>query len=241
MGTPPSDSGRTERIRVERRHPLPGYFECRRQIELLQRFQDLVRYQSWGYGKHEVAMFARPLEELLPPHGGDVKDSTALLRQETLQSIPRVTMALNHAGLSARMTYTKYKHKYDMEKQELVETPVSTSYHAIEDYYRLPETFESFEMLMEIINKGIGYYKYRMNAAFWELFNPLVWIAKLLHMPLFVLERAELLDEKTPSIWLKFFEWALRGAWLVILFLVASLLAQRLGVSIPWEVILSKL
>src|SRR5262249_16508300 len=84
-----------------------------------------------------------------------------------------------------------------------------------------------FEVLMTLLERAIGVYQEWRDAAFRDLFNPLVWLAWFIRLPISVLERAGLQDEATASRVVKGYGGIVRIAVLGVL--------MRLGVPIPWD------
>ena len=81
---------------------------------------------------------------------------------------------------------------------------------------------------MGAIDRGIGSYEELKRRGFWELFNPLAWIAHALHAPVWVMERAGLADPDAPkSAILQGYAWLLR----VMLLVVLALLLKKLGLG----------
>lgn len=215
-----NDPARTRKPRLRR----PGYFQCRRILDRLRRFQDLVRHdQRWG---SEIA-HARPLEQLLPPETKPEHRGTEIDRQ-IRRLIPLVVRDLKRAGIPTRSTWRIPEERYDHDKRRMVEKVETLTYHLVGDYFILPRDgyATSFTAVIGALDEGIGAYEELKRRGFWELFNPLAWIAHLLYAPTWVLERAGLIDPDEPgSPVLVGYAWLLR----VILLIVFALILRKLG------------
>ena len=208
--------------------PRPaGYFECRRRIELLEKFKDLVRHD-----RNCDRNLARPLNELLPYPESD--DRWALTREINQLATP-VWDALADVGISTSVKHTTSRDERDFDNKaplgRLVKKETVQKYDIIEQYSGLPLSPVMPRLVVEALDRGIGVYKHRETKAFWEMFNPLVWVARLLRTPIYVLEKAGLVDDETRSHVLKVYAYIVQALVLLILALVAA----RLGISFPWS------
>ncbi len=85
---------------------------------------------------------------------------------------------------------------------------------------------------MNVLEQGIGVYEARRARALREKFNPLVWMSGVVRAPVFVLDRAGLMEtEEGPSIVLRGYFWFIR----VLILAILALSATKLGLSIPWQ------
>src|SRR5712692_2100369 len=208
-----------------------GYLECARRIEILKRFQDLVRHRErWA---HQIG-FARPLEELLP-EGTTELTQWEVIDQQISRLQPVVGAFLALAGIGTVFTFLEPS--FDREKSRVVMDPAG-HYDVILQYFELPQGDLGrarqawFEKVMNVLEQGIGVYEARRARALREKFNPLAWVAGILRFPVIVLGRAGLLDtEEGPSMVLRGYFWLVRVLFLMIL----TLLAARLGLSTPWQ------
>jgi len=199
-----------------------GYLACRKILERLEIFKDLVRHNS-PYGGYIGKEFARPLEELIteniPP--GRMYD---ILEQHINQLIPLVHRDLFYARISLGATRgeagSEAERHYDMILQffEFIRDGGGNVYN----------------MVIGALDQGIGYYKAKKHQAFWDIFNPVSWIAFILRIPLIIIQKTGLvIDEKGASWILKIYGLIIRALILLIL----AFLATKLGVSIPWNVL----
>ena len=80
-------------------------------------------------------------------------------------------------------------------------------------------SFETFKAVIHVTDQGIGAYELRKKTAFWEILNPALWIAHLIRLPIWIINRAGF----SPSQ--KFYESLIKTLMLIIL----SFGAVRLG------------
>jgi len=199
-------------VRPPRFRP-PGFFECRRAIESLKRFQNLARHHIPIYPDRE---FAPKLSELLPP-GTKREHEQGVIEQQ----INRLTLVvgdhLRRAGIDAAVTVDEWETRTD----DLVAGYLELT--------RGQGGYETQRMLMALLESALGFYEARKKAALREMFNPLNWIAGLLRIPIAILERAGV--EEASSWIVKAYAWMLRiGLLLLVIFGAA-----KLGISIPWK------
>ena len=123
---------------------------------------------------------------------------------------------------------------YEKRHDEKVE--IEQKYDLIRDYFSLPDDYsgEAFNLTVSTLERAIGTYTAWKSRACKRLLNPIWWIAMLIHLPLRLLEMADLADEKTPAQLRTAYAWLIRIALLILI----SLAATKLGVSIPWQAIL---
>ena len=187
-----------------------GYFDCKKRIERLKRFQNLLRHrEKWT---HQLD-FAPPLERLIPEISEPVPDEErsgympnlnrdqlramrepALIDREINHLIPMVHAYLNVVNVRTVYTQTSQYRDFD-ESERPVSRETERHFDAVLDYFsisRLPgiRRGEEFELLLGLTDRGIGIYEARLKVAMREMFNPLIWVAAVLSAPLYVLERA---------------------------------------------------
>ncbi len=121
----------------------------------------------------------------------------------------------------AGLTYAPKEEKYD-----IVADYLDIEVGSIEGQY-------TSDLLMRMLEEGIGAYQARQPVAFREIFYPTVWLAYLVRLPLSVFERAGLVsDEKTAvDIYAKVLKVVTAALLLFILL--------KLGVKIPWNELLT--
>lgn len=217
--SPDSDveTGVSQRMNTSVKYPPLGYFECKRIIARLRLFQDLARYRE-GFG-HEI-QFARTLEELLP-EGTSEAQRPFVIDRELNRLIPIIHRDLYRAEIPTDMV--------------VVETViVKGSDYDILDHFHGHQNV--FEVLMTLLERAIGVYQEWQDAAFRDLFNPLVWLAWFIRLPISLRERAGLQGEATASRVMQGYWWIIRVCIVVPIILLAVLwILTRLGVPIPWD------
>ena len=207
----------------------PGFFECRRAIESLTRFQNLARHH---FPMQPDIQFAPSLEELLPA-GTSQQQQRWVLEQQINRLIPIVIIHLRRVGLDSTVSEERWQEKdylgHELEK-------VTGKLNLVGEYLEMMRRRNGLEghlMLMALLEQALGLYEARKKAAFRAIFNPLNWIAGLVRIPITVLERAGI--EEGSSWMLKAYAWILRTA---VLLLVVVGVARLAGVPIPWKVFL---
>jgi hypothetical protein len=203
----------------------PGFFECRRAIEALTRFQNLARHY---FPKQPDIQFAPPLEELLPA-GTTQQQERWVLEQQINRLIPIVIIHLRRIGINSTVTGDELQEK-DYLGQEMEK--VSRAYDVVDNYLEMFDGRHGLQAhltLMGLLERALGLYESRKKRALLEMFNPLNWIAELIRMPITVLERAGGQEASTGI--LKVYYWIFRIAFLSLVIFVAA----KLGISIPWK------
>jgi hypothetical protein len=207
--------------------PPPGLFACRRAIDTLKRFQDLVR--------HYMPLppdidFARPLSELIPA-GTKKEHEHSTIEQQINRLAPRVSRDLALAGIDTHVSLSKWEEKefggLEMEK-------VSLDQDLIGNYFDMQHggsSLQTHRMLMYAIEEGIGVYESFKSAAMRRMFNPITWVAAVVRLPITILERAGVESGEASSGVVKAYGLLLRVLMLVIVLFIAA----KLGISIPWE------
>jgi hypothetical protein len=242
----------TQSVRQREIRLTTAYFECKKRIERLKRFQNLLRHrEKWS----PQLDFAPPLERLIPEIGQPVAEEERsghfpnlaqnqiramrepiLIDREINRLIAVVHNYLNAVNVNTVYTQTSQCRDFD-ESERPVNRETQRHFDAVLDYFsisRLPgiRTGEEFELLLGLTDRGIGIYEARLKVAMREMFNPLIWIATVLSAPLYVLERAGF-DESPGAVQsavFQIFAWFVRLLVVVVLVLAAA----KLGISIPW-------
>ncbi len=199
----------------------PNLFYCIKAIEHLKRFQDLIRHhQSWAY---DVG-FARPIKDLIPEHTPEKHPQ--LMEKYISRMIPTIRDILGYARIGIDYIVT--------DKPQIMQKdakPIEHNYNLVSDYFRLREknAVLGYELVMQAIEKGIGFYEEKRKEALWDLFNPIVWIAWFIRLPITILDRAGIKGSHT--IMGNIYGWLIRLVMLIILLLACA----KLKISIPWE------
>ena len=170
--------------------------------------------------------FAQPIEKLLPPFK-DTFERQHYLDAEIARLTPIVSLMLREVGLSTIFTRSNVNsHGAPIPtKQE--------SFDIITGYLHAP--FGSLDgqrivgPLITLLEEGIGTYLARQENARRELFYPTVWLAYILRLPITVLIRAGILPsgEFVTNIYGKLLQAGM--------FVLIVLLSIKLGITIPWE------
>ncbi len=181
--------------------PPPGYFSCKQRIKILKRYQNLVRHRERWAPEMD---FTTPIEHDIP----DISSTTdqwhrhMLIDREISRTAVAVHDILNRVGIPTRISR---RVREPIPSPEGQRQSREEHYDIIADYFQLQSNDtnrqETFELLMRMIEEGIGVYAMRQDRAFWELFNPLFWVAMLVRSPIWVLQRAGLAgDEQMRSL-----------------------------------------
>lgn len=184
----------------------PGYFECKRRIERLSKFQDLIRYEV---GWTQELQSARPIEGMI----GVVPD--AQKQRAIEQAISRMVFAvgndLDDVEVSSGITMLVDADDIDDFADG---RQVRQAFDLINDYFvvRRHKGFGRSDIFMDtirVLDEGIGAYETIKERAKFDFINPIAWCAWLMRIPISVLQRAgiatgEAAGEKT----LRFIAWA---------------------------------
>jgi hypothetical protein len=206
----------------------PTYWQCRRAIGWLKRFQGLlIHRERWGTYMDS----APPIEELLP--GVRENDRPRVIDREINRLIPLVSSVLHYISIPTVVSQSDYEHDLTSEKLALKE--VERNYDLVEHYFELPRQGRGrqqfFTLLMQTMERGIGGFEESRQAAIRRAFSPITWLAWVVEIPIKVLERAGVPMEDASSKGVQVIAWILR---LGMVGLVA-LIGAKLGISVPWE------
>ncbi len=211
--------------------PPPGYWRTKLKLARMVRFKNLIIHRERWAGDIDMAP---PITELFPGEKVDPNSSVTLQRvnQETKQMMWMVNWDLTYIGVATRVNY---------KEDDLVDGAVINKYDLIMDYYRLPRSGNAhvaYQAVIDVLEQGIGLYKGRLKQAKLELFNPIIWAAYLIRIPITVMERAGFgASEKAQEMlvgWYARFMQILMG--LIFLFI-----AIREGIRVPWKEIMTEM
>lgn len=202
----------------------PGYLECKGIIKRLEIFKNLVLHYCplADYDKY----YTTPLKKLI---SGDFSEEMIFskIKERISRLIPLVSDDLFYGKINVNILSTRSK----------LGKKVVKVFDIISDIYKYLNgaSSRSYDVVTDTLNQGIGYYENAKRRAFWELFNPISWIAFILRIPLLVIQKTvgEFSDEEVASKFLKFYVWLLR----IIILAVLAFLAAKLGISIPWHIL----
>jgi len=203
--------------------PAPGYFATKRILKRLSRFQNVIRHKERWATDIDIAC---PIEELVDPKI-PMHERFRVLNHEIRRTMQIVYWDINYTGVP---TGVIHKH-WDIVEQK----DINQQFDVIIDYFRLPRDpngARAYEAVMSTLEQAIGVYEARLRQAKREMFNPIVWVAHLIRIPITVMERAGLVGhEKTNEIVIGAYAKIMKYVMLVIIVFVAI----KLGVSIPWK------
>lgn len=202
--------------------PPPSYWSCKNRLNILRRYQDIVRHkEGWA---HDIE-HACPLEELIP-EAKSATDRFILFDREINRLTPLVHWALNEVGVLTGIV--SIRREPSLGEHGVIEREVTEKHDIILDYLDLGHQQRTYELLMRSLERGIGIYQSRMKIAYRELFNPIVWFAYLIRIPIAVMEHAGI--SPTERLVAGFYSVVIR----ILMFLVLLFTAIKLGISIPW-------
>ena len=165
----------------------PGYFATKRVIAALKKFQNLIRHRErWAYD----LPFACPIEELIPS-SIPAQQQGDYLDQEITKEMQLIQWNINAAGVQTAVIYNRRNTINDQIRND--------HYDLILDYFRLPraeDSHKAYAAVMQALSQAIGVYEARLRQAKRELYNPVIWIANLVHIPVMILERAGIVEPR---------------------------------------------
>jgi hypothetical protein len=201
-----------------------GYFECKKRIALLQRFQDLLRYHEL---LHPDPATVPPVTSLIPL-GTKPEHERQTIEREINKLLMPVSHVLRVAGVQTSFTNRRQKPRYPFElhpKEPEIET---INFDVILQYFYVENLKvsrnDTFQAMIRVTDQGIGCYEYRQANAFKDLFNPAIWIAHLIRLPMWILQRAGFAPSQ------KFYESFIK----TLVALIFMLILIRLGV-LGWK------
>src|SRR5580704_3885622 len=164
--------------------PPPGYWRTKLKLNRMVRLRDLIIHKERWSGDIDLAP---PLSNLFPGEKVDPMQYQTLQRieQEIRQTRRMVWWDLHAVGVPTGVTYGK-RIKDELEEDE-------DHYDVIIDYFRLPRRGDghaAYEAVIDVLEQGIGLWKGRLRQSKFELFNPIIWSAKAIRLPITVMERA---------------------------------------------------
>jgi hypothetical protein len=206
----------------------PGYFAVKRKLAGITRFRDLIIHRERWAGADQDAS---PVQELFPDLAPGTQPTRDVIDREIKRAQRPVHFDLNFAHVPTGVIHKEFDHA----KNGMVET----SYDVILDYFRLPRDHKphlAYEATMNTLEQGIGTYQVALSHARRELYDPVAWLAKVIRIPITVMERAGFGGhEKTQELMLggyvRFIKIAM-GAFIIVVTLL-------LGIKIPWKEIVA--
>jgi len=207
----------------------PSYWACKKIVENLKRFQDLLRHHyRWA---HQVE-FARPIHELIPP---DTKpqDEQSVIDREINRMLPRVYRNLELVGVTTGVSWTEIEDQWWKTEGDKY-APKKHSNDLLLNCLHLPTQGSRagfFDQLIAFLDQAIGAYEDLQRAAVRRMRNPLHWIAFVISIPIRIFDRAGF--DLNGTEW-KIVVWILQ----VLVGLGLILVLVKLKVSIPWDKVL---
>lgn len=204
----------------------PGYFQTKHRLKRMTRLRDLIIHNE-RWATH--IDLAQPLEALFP--GENLKSAnyatTQRIDQEIRQIRRMVWWDLHYIGVD---TVVVWKGRRILEHKE-----PDKKFDVIMDYERLPRQengHPAFQAVIDVLEQGIGLCKGRLRRAKMEMFNPIMWAAYAIRIPITVMERAGFgANKKTQDMLLGGYARFMRIAMAGIL----GLLLLLLGFKVPWK------
>lgn len=204
----------------------PGYFQSKHKLSRMTRLRDLIIHKERWATHIDLVL---PLEALFPGENLSAANYATIQRidQEIRQIRRMVWWDLHHIGVD---TGVVWKGRRILEAKE-----PDKKFDVIMDYERLPRQengHEAFQAVIDVLEQGIGLYKGRLRQAKFEMFNPIMWVAHAIRIPITVMERAGFgANEKTQDMLLggyaRFMKIAMAG--------ILGLLLLLLGFKVPWK------
>jgi hypothetical protein len=206
--------------------PWPGYWKTKLKLARMVRFKHLiVRRENWA-GDADTAP---PLAELFPDENVQQGNFLTVQRinEEIKETMLMVYRDLEAIGIPTVVSYEEYD---PVEGKDVLR-----KYNLIMDYYRLPRSGDghaSYQAVIDVLLEGIGAYKGWFKQAKRELFNPVIWAAYLIRIPITVMERAGFgAHEKTQAMMLGWY-----GRFVqVMMAIILGLFMVRQGIKFPWK------
>lgn len=101
----------------------------------------------------------------------------------------------------------------------------------------MPNPQQAYEFVMHVLDQGIGIHTLRLKLAKRELFNPVIWMAHLIRLPITIMERAGLASHsKGQEVLVSTYGWFMRIAMGALVLIIIG----HYGAKIPWSEILSR-
>lgn len=204
----------------------PGYFRTKLKLARMVRLRDLIIQNERWSGHIDLA---QPLEKLFPDEKLDPGTYAVKQRidQEIRQNRKMVWWDLHQIGVDTVVIW-KLRRAVGIDEED-------RRFDVIMDYERLPRDGDghpAFQAVIDVLEQGIGLYKGRLRQAKFEIFNPIVWVARAIRIPITVMERAGFgANRKTQDMLLggyaRFMKIAM-GILLGFLLLIA-------GFKVPWK------
>jgi len=195
----------------------PTYWACKQILNRLEDFRNLLFYYCPYAGYEEKA--SKPLSQYVDgtlPHYRQVDQ----LKEKISNHVELVGRALKRAGIPTIIE----RWSSDADKKETIDVFLNIFGYLKSDR----GTAEPYNVLLDLVNRGIGIYEARRKAEKRSFWNPLHWIGLLLKLPLSIIVEADLVsDEEARRTLFKIYARIIEILMLIILLLVADKLGVR--------------
>lgn len=204
---------------------LPGYFRCKKALNRVKRFQDLVRHKErWA---NEIDL-AQPIEALIS--GYDASRGTQSIDLEIGKLQQLVQWDMRYIAVTNTTYLINDPDHIGQEPDE------PRRFDLVMDYFRLPRPMArehaAFTGVMRMCNNAIGVLEARKRQTFWQMFNPIHWLAWVIRLPITILETAGFGGHtESQKMVLKIYKIAVSIAMLSLLVFGAI----KAGIEIPWK------
>jgi len=193
----------------------PTYWECKRILNRLADFKNLLLYYCpyAGYEKRASKPLSEYIDEKLPTY-----ERYENIEEKISNLVEFVGRDLRRVGISTIIIQESSGEKENIDV-----------FLNIFQYLRSDNrTARAFDMLLDLINRGIGVYEVGKNKEGWRLLNPLYWISYLLKVPVIIIKGADLVsDEEVKKTIFKIYAGVVKALMLIILYLFADKLGVR--------------
>ena len=210
----------------------PGYFGCGRALERLHRYYDLACHlYRWAGPPEPSRTLAQlfpdvPTEDVKGPDGKVLKSASYEQQKAARKEIHKISVLvwndINATGINTGATTSVME--FDWDKSE--ERPKRRDFDLVLDFpdsYPDSRSADGERLLFRTLDGAVGFYESLRASRLREMWNPLNWIAALLRAPVYVLERAHVIEQGTRS-----HPWIAKPVTLLALYVVVKLAAKAL-------------
>lgn len=215
------------------RRPI-GYFEAKTALLKIDKYFELIKIDNFTtlHDQDERTRLQKKYPELFEKKGVSVK------HQDTRKEISKLTASVHHAldRINAPINWRDEKEdiEYDIEKHKNVKNKKVENYNVILDrnypVFRNKKGFHDAEVTYPMLEESRAVYDDAVKNYWKKLTNPLWWIARILRLPISLLEYMGV-DTETENV-NKFVYWLLQALVLLIL----SFISLKLGLDIQLPV-----
>jgi len=213
------------------RRPI-GYFEARAALERIDRYFELIKIDNFTtiHDENERKRLQKKYPELFEEKGFPVKYDKA--RKEISKLTASVYRTLDRINAPINWRSEKDDIEYDIEKHKNVKNKKIENYNVILDRnyptFRSKKGFHDAEVTYPMLEESRAVYDDLVKNFWKKWINPLWWIARILRLPISLLEHMGV-DTETENV-NKFVYWLLQALVLLIL----SFVSLKLGLDIQF-------